>query len=208
MLEYCRKKDIERFVFISSYVYGKPEYLPIDEKHNLQAYNPYTQSKIAGEELCKSYNRDFGLKIDIVRPFNLYGEGQNNKFLIPYIVNQCYNKEKSIYFQNLKPKRDYLYIDDFTDFLLKIIEKAHSGLRIMNAGSGVSHSVSEVIQLVFKIMSIDKKIVEKGTKRKGEILETVADISKAKRLLGWKPKHEIEAGLELMIRGIEKDVQK
>jgi len=206
MLEYCRKKDIERFVFISSYVYGKPEYLPIDEKHNLQAYNPYTQSKIVGEELCKSYNRDFGLKIDIIRPFNLYGKGHNDKFLIPYIVNQGFNKDKSIYLQNLKPKRDYLYIDDFTDFLLKIIEKENSGLRIINAGSGVSYSVAEVIEFVFKIMSIDKKIVEKGTKRKGEILETVADISKAKRLLGWKPKHDLETGLELMIRGIEKDV--
>jgi len=208
MLEYSRKKDIKRFVFISSYVYGKPDYLPINEKHSLSALNPYSQSKIIGEELCKSYHRDFGLKIDIIRPFNLYGIGQDDRFLIPFLINQCLNKGNSIFIQNLKPKRDYLYIEDFIDILLKVINNETRDLRILNAGSGVSYSVAEIIELIFKKMDITKKIVEKGTKRKGEIFETVADIVQAKKLLGWKPRYNLEDGLELMIKGMVKNVQK
>src|SRR3972149_12306266 len=83
-LELCRKYNA-KYVYISSYVYGNPEYLPIDEDHPLVPFNPYADTKIIGENLCRSYNKFFNLNIMIVRPFNIYGPGQNSNFLIPFI---------------------------------------------------------------------------------------------------------------------------
>lgn len=87
VLEFCRLNN-SKIVFSSSYVYGKPKYLPIDEKHPIFPTNPYARSKTLGEMLCRSYNKDYGVKCVIIHWFNLYGKGQNNIFLIPQIINQ------------------------------------------------------------------------------------------------------------------------
>ena len=88
MLELARLNRVERFIFASSYVYGNPEYLPVDEGHPLNPPNPYSRSKALGEGLCRGYYEDYGLKCVIIRPFNIYGEGQGNDFLIPSILRQ------------------------------------------------------------------------------------------------------------------------
>ena len=73
MLELARKNKVEKFVFISSYLYGNPKYLPIDEKHPLQPGNPYAYSKLAAETFCESYHKAYGIPMIIFRPFNVYG---------------------------------------------------------------------------------------------------------------------------------------
>ena len=77
------KNDKSSLIFFSSYIYGRPKYLPIDEEHPREALNPYTQSKIICEDLCISYNRDYKIPITIFRPFNIYGPFQKPIFLIP-----------------------------------------------------------------------------------------------------------------------------
>ena len=81
MLELCRKNNA-RLIFFSSYVYGQPQYQPIDEVHPIQAFNPYAQTKVICESLCEGYFRDFGVPITIFRPFNIYGIGQHPDFYI------------------------------------------------------------------------------------------------------------------------------
>lgn len=71
MLELCRKNNA-RLIFFSSYVYGQPQYQPIDEVHPIQAFNPYAQTKVICESLCEGYFRDFGVPITIFRPFNFW----------------------------------------------------------------------------------------------------------------------------------------
>ena len=85
MLELARQWKVP-FIFASSYVYGPPDYLPIDEKHPVKAVNPYMASKALCEDLCKSYARSFDIPVTIIRPFNIYGPGQPDHFLIPKIV--------------------------------------------------------------------------------------------------------------------------
>ena len=87
ILELCRLYDINKIVYASSYVYGKPHYLPIDENHMTNPTNPYSRSKLIGEELCKSYHDDFGIECIVLRPFNIYGPGQRSDFLIPMIIS-------------------------------------------------------------------------------------------------------------------------
>ena len=80
-LELCRINGA-KMIFASSYVYGVPLYLPIDENHPTSAFNPYCRSKLIGESLCMSYSKDFGVPVIIFRPFNIYGPDQNENFII------------------------------------------------------------------------------------------------------------------------------
>jgi nucleoside-diphosphate-sugar epimerase len=196
-LELCRKYSA-RMIFISSYLYGSPQYLPIDENHPVSAFNPYAQSKLICEQLCQSYNRDFHLPVIIVRPFNLYGPSQNENFLIPTIISQA--KSGEIILNDPAPKRDFLYIDDFTDLLVKLIDYNNTDYQIFNAGNTISYSVREITEIVCHLINKNIKIKFTNLKRPVEIADTVADTSKAKKLLGWQPKINIEDGLKFLVQ--------
>ena len=73
VLEFAKRKNITNFIFLSTYVYGEPQYLPIDENHPINPHSPYNKSKIIAESLCKDYSKIFGINIVILRPFYLYG---------------------------------------------------------------------------------------------------------------------------------------
>ncbi|HSN49645.1 MAG TPA: SDR family oxidoreductase, partial [Bacteroidales bacterium] len=87
VLEFCRATGAG-LSYISSYLYGTPGYLPVDEKHPLKAHNPYSHSKIVAEETCRYYRDQFKIPVTIFRPFNIYGPGQDQRFLIPKIIAQ------------------------------------------------------------------------------------------------------------------------
>ena len=189
----CRKNNCN-MTFISSYVYGEPEYLPIDEKHHLKSYNPYTQSKIIAEEICDFYRKNYRFKITVLRPFNVYGPGQKEVFLIPEIIKQLISSEKGIIeVDDLGPKRDYIYIDDLIDALILSINSEDD---IYNIGSGYSISVEEIIKIAIKKSGIEKKYHSRNIKRKNEIYDVVADISKIKNKLHWSLKTPFEKGIE------------
>jgi len=199
MLEIARTLDIKKFIFASSYVYGTPKYLPIDENHPIHAHSPYNRSKILGEELCKGYHEDYGLNCIILRPFNIYGTGQNKDFLIPSIIAQL--PSNKIVLENPNPMRDYVYIDDVVSAYIKAITYDTKGVEIFNIGAGVSYSVKEIVA---KIISLAKK---KGAtvsytykKRESEIMNIVADIRKAKEKMNWQPTIDIDKGLLKMLK--------
>lgn len=196
-LELCRKNQAS-MIFTSSYVYGIPEYLPIDESHPVQSFNPYSDTKIIGEKICQGYHDYFGIKNVIVRPFNVYGPNQNGKFLIPSIILQA--KTGHITLQDPKPKRDLIYIDDLIDFYLKVLSYHPSKLEVFNVGSGTSYSVQEITDIIIKNFKSNVKISFLNKQRNKEIAETRADISKAKRLLNWEPHTAIEAGIATMLQ--------
>lgn len=195
MLEVAREND-SLFIYTSSYLYGTPEYLPIDEKHPIAPHNPYSQSKYLCEQLISGYVRDFDLKAVIVRPFNLYGPKSNEYFLIPTIISQLDSKE--IKLKNAVPKRDYLYVDDIIDLLIKIGKKGYSHFEVVNAGYGKSYSVRELAEMIISIANSDANIVFENVTRKGEVLDVVADISKAKNKYNWEPNVDLRTGIKKM----------
>ena len=198
VLELCRKTNCS-LTYLSSYVYGIPEYFPIDEKHSIIPNTPYNHSKLLGEELCKFYNKNFGVDVTIFRPFNIYGIGQNKNFLIPTIVSQVLDKETTeIKVQNLSPKRDFLYIDDFISALIKTIELKE--FNTFNIGSGKSYSVNEIINFALEISNEQKTIIETVKNRINEVNDVVSDISLIKKILDWEPKFDMKKGLELIIK--------
>jgi len=196
-LEFCRSHK-SRLVFLSSYLYGNPHSLPIAEDFDVLVNNPYALSKKLAEETCQFYSDCYGLDITILRVFNIYGGGQDDKFLIPSIVRQV-QQGAEINVKDLEPKRDFLYIDDLLDAVACAVEHPHR-FEIFNIASGNSHSVREVIDCVQKITGRTVSVHSENVRRQNEIMDTRADITKARRMLGWEPRWSLEAGIAEICR--------
>lgn len=196
LLDFCRKSSA-KLTYISSYLYGEPEYLPVDEKHPVKSYNPYSQSKIFADSMCQFYARFYNIPITILRPFNAYGPGQSHLFLIPEIIEKVMNPNiKEVEVMDLRPKRDYVFIDDLVDALILSMENSQG---IYNIGSGYSKSVEEIILLVMRYSGIKKPYHSKAITRTNEIFDLYADISKAEKELTWKPKTSFDEGIKQCI---------
>ena len=81
ILDYAVNKQINNIINISTYTYGNPRYLPIDENHPLNPHSPYNKSKLISEELCKYYSEDYKLNVITLRPFQIYGSSHNSSFI-------------------------------------------------------------------------------------------------------------------------------
>ncbi|TWH59727.1 UDP-glucose 4-epimerase [Desulfitobacterium sp. LBE] len=193
-LEFCRNNNCS-ITMMSTYVYGEPKYLPVDEKHPVVAVSPYHKSKITCEEICAFYSEKFGVRVTVLRPFNVYGKGQSEAFLVPKIYSQVVNDSvKEISIMDLEPKRDYVYIDDVIDALIATLN-ATKLLAFYNVGSGTSTSVEDVILSTFQAAGISKPYRSTNEKRFSEISDCIADISSIHADLGFVPRFTLLEGL-------------
>ena len=200
-LELCRRQGAG-LTYISAYVYGQPENLPITEGHALKPNSPYMHSKVMAESLCEFYSKNYGVRISVLRPFNVYGPGQKEPFLIPRIINQVLDKERDrIEVTDIYPKRDYLYISDLIEALTLTINTDRS-FSVYNVGSGYSMSVGEILNTIFNVSKIKKPIVSKDIRRKNEVMDVIADISKIKRELNWCPLTGFSDGIKKILQGL------
>jgi len=197
ILEFCRQERTP-CTFVSAYVYGHPEQLPIQEESLIRPSNPYALSKRMAEEACEFYATAHGMTVTTLRPFNVYGVGQDDKFLIPSIVHQALNNEV-ISIKDLTPKRDYVYLEDLITALMATMGRTGK-YSVYNVGSGVSLSVQEVIDTIQEVAGTNKKIVCDNKVRNNELMDVVANISRAGKELGWRPEYSFRAGIEFIIR--------
>lgn len=195
-LESARNKGA-KMIFISSYLYGTPSYLPVDENHTLSAHNPYAHSKLIGEMLCESYHKDFNVPIIIFRPFNIYGKGQNPEFMMPKIIRQI--KEGKVNLMDSRPKRDYIYITDVVDGIIAGVELEKVEFDKFNLGTGVSISVGDLVTKAVEISGkSDVEISYQNIERKNEVFDCYSDIEKIKTKLHWQPVVSLEQGFAKM----------
>jgi nucleoside-diphosphate-sugar epimerase len=202
VLEFCKRK-VASYTYISSYMYGMPQYQPIDEKHPIASANPYALSKRLSEEVCQFYSREYSLKGTIIRPFVIFGQGQKEDFLIPMLIKQVMEEEEIVVNDLIPKKRDYLYIDDFIDALMatfdgKIEPEAY------NIGMGVSFTIAELINLMQEIACTQKSVSDRGMVRKNDYPDVIASIQKAKVGLNWVPKIDMKMALTSMINNYGK----
>ena len=196
-LEYCRAHHA-RLVFLSSYMYGVPDRLPISEAAPIVARNPYALSKKLAEEACRFYAESLAVDVTVLRPFNVYGPGQAEPFLVPFLIRQL-REGNVIRVKDLMPRRDYVYVEDVVAAILLAVAGV-SGFRVFNVGSGRSHSVEELIVELQRIAGTALPVVSENERRADEVMDTVADIGEAGRSLGWKPRFSLRDGLEDLLR--------
>ena len=199
-LELCRNFNA-KYIFISSYVYGNPQYLPIDEHHPITSFNPYADTKIIGENLCRSYHKYFNLNVTIVRPFNIYGPEQTHNFLIPFIFNQAVKGK--IELSDPNPKRDLIFIDDLIELYASLIAYDNSKLEIFNAGYGISYSVREIVEYIANLFPSPIEVNFLNKIRPNEVADSVSNNVKAKTLLNWKPQIDLPQGLSLIYSSLK-----
>lgn len=195
-LEVCRR-DKARLVYISSYVYGPPQYLPVDEKHPVNPFNPYAQTKVICEKLCEGYHRDFGIKISIVRPFNLYGVGQKGKLLIPEIIGQIKDGKTEIQLKAASPRRDYVNIIDLANAIC-MCAKSNEEYEVYNVCSGESVSVREITEIINKYLHNKVSFKFSVSDRPNEVDETRGSCEKLKTI-GWQPSISFEDGIKAIL---------
>ena len=197
VLNYCKSVGA-KLIMASSYIYGKPEKLPIKENHPINPNNPYALSKSMAEQLIEFEFLYHNINSVILRIFNIYGKGQKDHFLISKIINQIKNK-KDIHVFDLKPKRDFIYIDDVVDAFICSMGLGKGCYKI-NIGSGKSYSVEEIINLIQEILGSKIPIFSEEITRINEINDVRSDISFAKKVLNWEPKYNIKNGLKKYIK--------
>ncbi len=199
-LELCRKYNA-KLIYFSSYVYGTPQYLPVDEKHTINPFNPYAQSKVICETLCWGYHRDFKIPIVIFRPFNIYGLGQQGSLLIPEIIQQLKDGEKSIQLKDPFPRRDYINIKDVVNAVkLSLDSTDNNSMEVYNLCSGVSFSVLELTEIINEILHKKVKFVFSQSDRLNEVNETVGTFEKIKQNIGWIPSISLKDGLTEILK--------
>jgi len=189
---------IQRFIQIGSceqYFKTKP---PQNELSKRNSSTPYGLAKNLSEDLLKFFNKNFGLKYIALRLFNIYGPFQNNKRLIPYVINSLLNDKKFITTKG-NQKKDFLYVDDFVEALLLILKSKSKYVGPLNCGSGVSIKISTIINKLEKMLNkSDLKLDTLKSEKKEE--NKLADIKKIKKILKWKPKISIDEGLKKTIK--------
>ena len=203
VLESCRRARAP-LTFVSSYVYGMPHGLPISERHPLQAFNPYSHSKILAEDAVRYFAKQFDLTTTIVRPFNVYGPGQDERLLVPMLVRQALDPGvDEIRVRDARPKRDFLHVHDLVSLLLATLRRPGG---VYNAGSGRSISIGELVGRIRAVTGCEKPLCSTSEERPEEVLDVVADVSLAKDELAWEPTISIDKGLRDTIESMRAKV--
>lgn len=197
-LELCRKYEA-RLVYISSYIYGSPQFLPINENHPVCPFNPYAQTKVICEKLCEGYHRDFGVSISVVRPFNLYGIGQKGKLLIPEIFSQLKEGKKLIHLKAASPRRDYVNVRDLARAIVACAFDP-SSYEVYNVCSGESLSVLEITEIINRNLKDKVEFIFSESDRPHEVDETRGSYDRLRLFLGWKPSISFDEGIREIIK--------
>lgn len=202
-LNYAMKANVSKFIFPSAAsLYGKyPKYIPIDENHPIDpADSVYLTTKRFGEILCDMFYQKHGLPVIYFRLFNTFGERQGPGFLVPTVIIDGI-KKGAIELWNDKPVRDFSYVKDIANALIKGIETKFCGGPI-NLGNGKEISVGELVEMILNAMKEDgiKTEVKYLNKEIWGPMRLLCDNTKARRLLGWEPKTEIEEGIRKTVR--------
>ncbi len=205
VLEAARIHDAKRIIYAStSEVYGSAQYSPIDEQHPLNAPHPYGASKIAADRMCYAYIRTYGMNISIVRLFNIFGPRQRDVGyggVISIFTRRILSDMSPIIYGDGSQTRDYTYVDDAVRAYDLILNHAEPINEPINFGSGRDESILDLAKRLIHLAGKDGQIKPVYVEpRIGEVQCLIANADKAKKLLGWKPKYNLEKGLEAFVQ--------
>ncbi len=210
LLEVMVKNNVKKIVFSSTAsIYGEPKYIPVDENHPYSPINPYGETKLLIEKLLHKYDTDFGLKSVSLRYFNVAGADsqaqigewhENETHLIPNILKSVFNESKSFYIYGDDYDtndgtciRDYINVLDLIDAHLLALDYLNNvgKTNCFNLGTSNGTSVKEIFDICQKITG-SRISVSIMPRREGDPAVLVSDNKKAKEILNWEPKKNIE----------------
>jgi UDP-glucuronate 4-epimerase len=200
LLDAARMTGVERFIFASSSsVYGISKTVPFSEdQHLTQTISPYAATKIAGEFLCSTFSHLYQMRVVALRYFTVYGPRQRPDLAIHQFTRKIYAGQPIDQFGDGSTRRDYTYFDDVIQGTVAALQYSGPLFDIFNLGE------SETIQLKDLIAAIENALGKKAKinqlpEQPGDVPLTCADISKARKLLGYNPSTRLSDGLPRFI---------
>lgn len=198
LLELCREFKVENFIFgSSSSVYGNTEKIPFSEDDVPKPISPYGASKRSAELLCHVYNSLYNTPITCLRFFTVYGPKQRPDMAIHKFTRLMSGGKRIEMYGNGSSKRDYTYIDDVVDGVLSTLDKRFD-FEVFNLGNSRPVDLQHLISLIEKRLGKKAKI-KQMLEQPGDVAITCADISKARKLLGYSPKVKLEDGIKRFV---------
>jgi len=196
LLELARKHGVEQFVFgSSSSVYGTNEKAPFAEDDPIfNPISPYAATKAAGELICHTYSHLHDMRIVCLRFFTVYGARQRPDLAIHKFTKLISSGQPVPVFGDGTTRRDYTYVDDIIAGVRAAIDYHQSKFEIINLGESRTVELRELISMLEKALGQTAQI-DKQPMQPGDVPQTLADISKARRLLNYDPQTQIEAGI-------------
>ncbi|MFC2001778.1 NAD-dependent epimerase/dehydratase family protein [Chloroflexota bacterium] len=203
LLEACRRRGLERFIFASSNAVVGEQAPPIDETIVPQPLSLYGASKLAGEALCSAYYHSFGLKTTSLRFANGYGPySEHRPSVISKFVKSAKDGKPLIIYGDGNQTRDFVHASDICQAIYLALAASdnqsitpHAYGEVIQIASGVETSIKELAEMMKKITESNLQIKYQPV-RKGEIERNYSDISKAKAILSFEPRIELRDGLE------------
>lgn len=206
VLEASRRASVSRLVQVSSSeVYGTAQTVPISESHPLRPQSPYAATKVAADQLALSFWSSFGAPVVVARPFNTFGPRQSARAVIPTIVSQALSRDK-IELGDVSPTRDFLFVEDTVEGLIRCGEVPGIEGETFNLGTGKEWSIGSVAERVLAMLEIDVPLetsADRVRPAESEVERLVADWSKARGELSWSPQVEFDDGLRRTISWME-----
>jgi len=214
-----RKDPVKLMLYASSSeVYGTAQYVPMDERHPFNPQSPYAAGKAAADRLCSSYHHVYNLPVVILRQFNTYGPKQMLKgysAVVPKFVSQVLNGNPPTVYGDGSQTKDFHYIGDLVNAYTLIIEKWRE-LELfgeaINFGTGKETSINMLANTILEAASekTGQPLKEKIPpihlpKRPGEVMRFAADISLAKKKLGFEPKVDLKEGITKYVEWFMKE---
>lgn len=203
MLQAARDCGVERIVVTStSEVYGTALYVPIDENHPKQPQSPYSATKIGADALAKSFYNAFDLPVVIARPFNAYGPRQSARAIIPTIISQIANGQRTIKVGDLTPTRDFNFVTDLAAGFIALGTAPGIEGREINIATGKEVTMEETLHTIARLMHADVDWVtdpERIRPSKSEVRRLLGDNTLITSLTPWRPKISLEEGLSRTI---------
>ncbi|HUW96832.1 MAG TPA: NAD-dependent epimerase/dehydratase family protein [Anaerolineae bacterium] len=174
----------------SSEAYGTAQYVPMDENHPQVAITPYAASKAAADQIVLSYVRTFGIDAVIVRPFNTFGPRQNpgrHAAIIPIVVRRATNGSSIEIHGDGEQTRDYIFVRDTADAIVRICESEASRGKVVNVATGHEISINELVGKLLRVMGVPDHPVVHTSPRPGDVRRHCGDITLARKLIGFEP---------------------
>lgn len=196
LLAAAHKAGVPRFVFASSSsVYGLSKVVPFSEDLPLpQTLSPYAATKLAGEQLCGNYAHLYGMRVVCLRFFTVYGPGQRPDLAIHKFTKAIHEGKSIPQFGDGSTRRDYTYVDDIVQGVAGALTYEGPTFDIFNLGENQTTTLSELIIEIENALG-KKAVIERLPEQQGDMPLTAADITKARRLLGYNPQTPIRSGI-------------
>ena len=199
LLKSAVEADVKRIICASSSsVYGTVDRLPFNECHPVCPVSPYGVSKLMAEHYCRVFSDLYGLSSVVLRYFTVYGPRMRPDLAIHIFTTQALKNEPLIIFGTGDRTRDFTYIDDITDANMMSLT---NGNGVYNIGGGHRISIRMLAEKIIE-MTGSSSVIQHTDAKKGEAEHTCADILKAHRELGWKPKISLDQGIRKYIEWV------